>query len=291
MKSNYMNYFKEYKLYQWDKNRDVFTITNTNIQEEFCLDQKGMDMFLKFKNPEIKLGKTLQVKSGKLKANIKLCNEALVMPNMDFTSSFKLDVNKLKIANKFVSTTQQRPILSGVNVSDCHVTATDSFFAYRVECESDCNITIASQYINVLTSASNEVEIKCNKNTIACEIDDVVYIGRLLDGKYPDINKIFSVPNNKASINKQELKQLLSFSNNKDDYVIFDNNKLIIEGENNFEADIELDINCAICLSIDRILTVINSIQEEEIVINYSDPLRPIYINNNYLVLPIRRDA
>ncbi len=291
MKSNYRNYFKEGKLYQWDMNLDIFTITDTNIQEEFCLDQKGMDMFLKFNNPEIKLDKTLQVKSGKLKASIKVCNEVLIMPNMDFTSSFKLDINKLKIANKFVSKNQKNPVLTGVNVSNGYIVATDAFYAYRNECEADCNITIESQYINVLTGVSNEVEIKCNNNTIACEIDGITYIGRLLDGVYPNLNKIYKKQNNQVSINKQELKQLLSFSNNKNDYVIFKNNKLIIEGENNFEADIELNFNCEICLSLDRVLTVINSIQEEEININYEDESRPVFFNDNYLVLPIRRDA
>ena len=289
MKSNFMNYFKEGRLYQWDKNKDIFTISETNIYEEFCLDQKGMDMFLKFENPQIELGKTLHVKSGKLKASIKVCNENLVVPNMDFTSSFILDVNKLKVANKFVSTNEKKPILTGVNVSNGYIASTDSFYAYRNECEADCDITIDSKYIDVLTSTSDEVEIKCNNNTIACEIDGVTYIGRLLEGKYPPVYSLYKPQENRVSINKQELKQLLSFSNNKNDYVIFKNNKLVIEGENDFEADIELDINCEICLSIERVLTVINSIQEDEITIKYSDEVHPIYFNDNYLVLPIKR--
>jgi DNA polymerase III sliding clamp (beta) subunit (PCNA family) len=284
-----MNYFKDNKLYQWDKNKDIFTITKTDIQEEFCLDQKGMEMFLKFSNPEITLGQTLKVKNGKLKANIKLCNEPLVLPNMTFTSTFTLDVDKLKVANKFVSTSQQKPILTGVNVSKGYIAATDSFFAYRNECKADCNITIASRYIDVLTAVSGEVEIKCNNNTIACEIGDTTYIGKLLDGTYPNVAGLFREQRNQAIISKQELKELLSFSNAKNDYVVLENNKLTIEGENDFEADINLNINCSICVALDRIATVINCVQSEEIIFKYEDGVHPIYINDNYLVLPVRR--
>ena len=73
------------------------------------------------------------------------------------------------------------------------------------------------------------------------------------------------------------------------DYVIFKNNKLVIEGENDFEADIELNINCEICLSIERVLTVINSIQEDEITIKYSDEVHPIYFNDNYYFVNVKR--
>lgn len=289
MKSNYMNYFKEGNCYQWDKNRDIFSITPTEIQGEFCLDKKGMDMLLKFKNPEVKLGKSLEVKSGKTKVNIKLCEQELNMPNMDFTSTFKLDVDKLKVANKFVSTTQQRPILTGVNVSGVYVAATDAFFAYRYPCENDCNITIASEYIDILSEAKGEVEIQCNDNAISCEIGGTTYIGKLLAGTYPNIERLYKNPANTVKVNKEELKQLLSLSDNKNNSITLSNNKLVIEGDNVVEAEIDLDINCEICLSIDRILTVINSIQENELTIGYDDGLHPLYINDNYLVLPIRR--
>ncbi len=289
MKSNYMNYFKEQKCYQWDKEKNVISITPTEIKEEFCLDQKGMDMFLKFDNPEIKLGKTLEVKSGKTKANIKICEQELVLPNMEYTNSFKLDVNKLKLANKFVSKTQQRPILTGVNVNEGYIAATDSIFAYRTKCENDCNITIASEFINILNDALGEVEIKCNENTVSCEFNGTIYIGRLLVGIYPNINNVYKTPANTVVVNKEELKQLLSFSDTKNSYVTLSKNKVIIEGENIVEAEIDLDINCEIYLALDRVLTIINSIQETELKIGYDDGLHPLYINDDYLVLPVRR--
>lgn len=292
MKSNYMNYFKEGKLYQWDKNRDIFTISKTNIQEEFCLDQKGMDMFLKFDNPEIKLDKTLQVKSGNLKANINVCNETLIMPNMDFTSTFKLSADELKIANKFVGTNEKRPILQGVNVENGRVSATDSFSAFRsknVNVESgEHNITISSQFINSITKFKGDITVKCNDNSISFEVEDVIYIGKLLAGNYPNLSKLFIKNSNNMKFSKKELKDLLSYSNDKKDVVIFENNKLTIKGDNVFEVDIDLDINCKICVQLERLMNVISCIDDEEITISYEDGARPLYINEQYLVLPIK---
>lgn len=289
MKSNYMNYFKEGKCYQWDKDKNVISITPTEIKEEFCLDKNGMDMFLKFDNPEIKVGKSLEVKSGKTKANIKLCEQELVLPNMEYTSSFKLDINKLKTANKFVSTNLKRPVLTGVNISNGYIAGTDSYFIYRETCETDCNITIASQFINILNDAQSDIEIKCNDGVVCCDINGITYIGRLLSGAFPNVEKLYNTPANRVVVNKEELKQLLSFSETKESNIILSNNKLVIEGENVFEAEIDLDINCEICLSLSRILTVINCIQEKELTIGYDDGLHPIYINDNYLLCPVRR--
>lgn len=291
MKSNYMNYFKDNKLYQWDKNKDIFTITKTDIKEEFCLDQKGMDMLLKFKNPEIKLGKSLQVKSGKVKANIKVCEETLNVPNMEATSTFKVNIDKLKIANKFVSTKDNRPLLTGVNISNNYVTATDSIFAFRSACENDCNVTVSSQFINILTSnLKGELELKCNSNLISCEIEDTVFIGRLIAGTYPDLQKIYEKkPANQISIKKQELKELLSYADNKNAFVTIQENKLVINGDNDFEADIELPIESNIMFMLDRFSNVVNCIEEDELVINYTDGVHPVFINNEYLLMPTRR--
>lgn len=286
MKSNHMNYFKGGKLYQWDKNRDILTITDTNIQEEFCLDQKAMDMFLKFNNPEIVVGKTLQVKSDNLKANIKLCDEPLIMPNMEFTSSFTVELSKLKTANKFVSTSPKKPILTGVNISNGYIAATDSFSAYKAECNAECNITLPSKYIDAL-NGGKEVEIKCNSNTVACVIGETTYIGKLLEGTYPNVAGLFRDRIHEAKVNKDELKSLLLFSNNKDDYVILGPNSFVIDGENDFEAEFDLDINCKVCMPFERLSKAINCVSEEEITIKYDDGNKPIYINEDYLLLPV----
>ena len=270
MKSMFMNYFKEGNLYQWDKNKDILMITKTDIQEEFCLDQKGMEMFLKFENPEIKLGNDLYVKSGKVKAHIKVYDETLTVPDMEVVNTIKLDVNKLKIANKFVATSGN-PILTGVNIKDGYINATDSYFAYRSECKAECNVTLTTQFINVLTSLNGEVELKLGKTNVFCEVGDTTYIGRLLAGNYPTLERVYNSNKeiNEVEIDKKELKQLLTYAN-KNDYVILDNNKLIIKGDNNLEATIDLPITERFCLTFERVIAVLNSVETDKLKVNYS---------------------
>ena len=55
MKINHTNYFKDVVLVQTDFMQTVFTFSNVNISETFALDEKGMKILTKFKNPKIVL--------------------------------------------------------------------------------------------------------------------------------------------------------------------------------------------------------------------------------------------
>lgn len=290
MKANYMNYFKNNKLYQWDRNKDVITISNTNITEEFCLDQKGMEMFLKFNDPEIVLDSALHVKSGKLKSTIKVVTEVnFVEPNLNFTNSFKLNVDKLKVAMKYVADKSSRPALTGVNISNNYINATDSMYAYRTECESDCNLTLSIEFVNVLSKFIGEVEIKYSDKQVCCEVNDTIYIGRLIDAAYPDLARIYASKSEKqVTVNKEQLKELLSYSQDKKDRVFFEPNKIMIQGENDFESEFDFPIECKICFNISRLQTILNCISEEDVTFNYTDGLHAVFVNNEYLLLPVR---
>ena len=290
MKANYMNYFKGGKLYQFDKNKDVITISNTNITEEFCLDQKGMEMFLKFDNPEITLDSALKVKSGKLKSTIKVVTETnFVEPTLEFTNSFKLNVDKLKVAMKYVAEKDSRPALTGVNVSNNYINATDSMYAYRTECANDCNLTLAIEFVNAISKTSGEVEIKYNGKQVYCEVNDTIYIGRLIDAAYPDLARIYDSKSEKqVSVNKEQLKEMLSYSQDKKDRVFFEPNKIMIQGENDFESEIDFPIECKICFNISRLLTILNSISGDTVTFNYIDGMHAVFINDEFLLLPVR---
>lgn len=290
MKANYMNYFKNGKLYQWDKNKDVITISNTNINEEFCLDQKGMEMFLKFDNPEITLDSALRVKSGKLKSTIKVVTgENFVEPNLDFANSFRLDADKLKIAMKFVADKSNRPALTGINVSNNYINASDSMYAYRSECVNECNLTLANEFVNAISKASGEIEIKYSDKQVCCEVNDTVYIGRLIEGAYPDFSRIYAgKPAAQVSVNKEQLKALLGYSQDKKDRVFFEPNKIMIQGDNDFESEIDFPIETKICFNISRLQTILNSITGDTVTFNYSDGVHAVFINEDYLLLPIK---
>ena len=84
MKAMFRNYFKGGKLYQWDELMNIYSISNTDIKHEFCLDQEGMQNLMKFENPIIQVGKTLKVIGNKLTANIKLVDCEFIVPTMEF---------------------------------------------------------------------------------------------------------------------------------------------------------------------------------------------------------------
>lgn len=293
MKSMYMNYFKEGKLYQWDINKEVYLLSDTNIKEEFCLDKSGMDTFLKFENPEIVVGGTLTIKSGRVKANIKLRDEVLSFPNLDFTTSFKIDVDKIKVASKFVAKQGTgRVILTGINIKNGYIAATDSFSLYRTKCESDCNLTIASSFIKAIAMLSGEIEFKANDNIISCENEGITYIGRIYADTYPELSSLFQeIKSNKIVINKSELKEFLAYATDKSSYVILSKNKLSINStasvkNSDFEIDLELPIEEPICVSFEKLESIINCINEDEIVIEYETPRKPILFNKDFLMCP-----
>lgn len=290
MKSMFMNYFKDGKLYQWDKNRDIFIITKTNIQEEFCLDQKGMEMFLKFDNPKIKLDKALIVQKGNNKATITvLSNEQLTIPKLEFENEFSVDIDKLKIANKFVSKSEVRPVLKGIKVGKDYITATDGIVAYRHTVKSNSDIIMVSQFVDAL-EGKGIITIKSNQQNVAYDDGEKIIIGRLYNGVYPNIEQIYNNVNtpNYIQVNKEVLLDIFKFSNDKDDTLIFEKNKITINGFNKFETELPMEFSgVKIGILLSKLQTIISCIKEEEIEIRYGSERTPLLINNEFLLTPI----
>lgn len=291
MKSNYANYFKDGYLYQWDKDRDIFMITKVDIEDEFCLDQKAMDLFLKFDNPKITVGNTLTVKSGKTKANIKLVNEVLSIPNMEFTNTYKVNIDKLKIAKNFISKNTNKLILTGININNNSILATDSYSAYRHKIENNCNITIIPYFIDILLKKEGEIEIKTNNNTIAFEDEQTTYIGRLLNGDYPNLDRAFPSEGKTAIVDKKQLEKALSLSNDKNDYVCLSKNNIKIEGLNEINIELDMDIDIEIWFVVEKLNNIIKQVNDNEISILYNSNTKPILINGEFLVLPVKKEV
>ena len=299
IKAMFMNYFKEGKIYQWDEKKEVYIITENNFCEnkdnsEFCLEKTEMEKLLKFDFPHVQLDGCLKVKSGKMRANLKLVDEKLVTPNLEFTGEFTIAIEKLKIANKFVGDVNERPVLQGINIANNCIMATDGYFAYRTECKNQSNIVVHSSYLKILKDLKGEITFKHNDNIVCCEVDNTLYIGRLLSEKFPNLDGIYNQARyNNINFEKDELEKLLSFSSDKDDIIIFDKNKFKIisnyVNENyDFEADIECNLEESLCLPLRKLSTIISLINESNITIQYSDVVKPVTINNEFLILPLR---
>ena len=288
MKSNYMNYFKDGKLHQWDEQHNIHTITPVEIQEEFCLDKKGMDMFLKFDNPQIKVGKTLQVKSGNVKANIKLSETTLVVPAFEHTHTVKLDLEKLKIAVKYIAAKDVQVALTGINLGKGFINASDRFSSYRTAIESDCDVVITKQFVDAINVGNGEIEVRCNAQNVATKVNDVVYIGRLIAGQFPPLERVYkNMGANEFKVKKHDLVQLLKYSMDSQDKVYLSKDRLQIKGSTELDANLELDLNCQIIVPISKLNLVLTTISEEDIVVNYTDEKHPVFFNKDFLLLPV----
>lgn len=296
MKANYMNYFKDGNCYQWNKNNDIFVITPTKLDSalEFCLDQKMMETFLKFNSPKLKLGKTLQVQEGNLKVNLKICHEVLSIPNMDFTATSRVNIEDLRMACRYIDVRKRKPICEGVFVGKNVVCATDAFHAFQRPAESSANISIPVGFISLLSGIEGEIELQSNKNNVQAKIGDSTIIGRLLDGEYPTLERVYACIENTKQIefDVKEFLNYLDFSTEKEDYVVLTNNKFEIAGAIPFEAELkDFNLDCEMNLSVEHLKTALKDIKEEKAVFRYQGPTRPVFINEEFLILPFRKLA
>ncbi len=294
MKANFMNYFKDGNCYQWDKDNNIFIITPTKLdpQLEFCLDKQMMETYLKFYNPQLKLGKTLQVQEGKVKVNLKVCDAVLTIPTLDDTTISTVNVEDLKIACKYVADSTRQPQCQGVFLGDNVVCATDAFHAFQSTADSEANIIIPTEYISLLTGIDGELELQSNKNNVRAVIGDSTIIGRLIDGKYPTLEKIYSRIDSCKSIefNVKEFLNYLSFSTDKSDSVILSKNKFEIAGNVPFEAELkDFELDCKFELHAGHFMQVLKDIKEEKAIFRYQGPSTPVFVNDKFLLLPIKK--
>lgn len=288
MKAMFRNYFKGGKLYQWDELMNIYSISNTDIKHEFCLDQEGMQNLMKFENPIIQVGKTLKVIGNKLTANIKLVDCEFIVPTMEFEKECIVDVDKLKKAAKFVGKKNAKPMLQGVSLKDKYIQATNSFIACNFENEGGLNVILPIHFINEIEK-EKMVKLLLSKNRVkAIKSDGSEIISNLIEGSFPQLEKLFgNKGTNSFKLNKKDLSNLLSFAS-LGSVIIGDKVIKIISHDNEFELNTDISINDKIILSLTQFKQIINLIDEEEINVKYTSALKPLYINDNYLILPIR---
>ncbi len=298
MKSNYRNYFKDGNCYQWDKDNTVYTITKANVNQEldFCLDKFGMDMLLKFNNPNINLkNNKLEIEADGIKANIPTISEALLVPKFTRNGkTFKVDVETLSGASQFLSVKDKRLILQGVNIQNGRVNATDSFIAFSKDFEIDpaINITIPKSFIEELKNyTKGEVEFRTDGIKISALVNDVEIIGVLLEGQYPSLLRIFEgslkATHETVQMDREELNSILSYVLESKGTVTLDKN-IVIQGEfanisKNWSTDMK-GLNVSLQLSYFKAaLNYLNS----DITMSISSSDRPIILNDEILITPL----
>lgn len=286
----------------------VAELPEFEIPFDFYVDDKAINMLnllapIKSVNID-NICMTIKGTKGNYKARFIEGN--ITLPNLDLENKTTLDMYRLKIANRFTSNKETRPILTGVNIkSNGDIYATDSYMAYRyksgVEAVELSEITIPRTFVDFIGSLFTEnVELRFNSSSCLVKKDNVYYISRLLDGKYPDVERIFNNVKigNKVVFDLEDLNEKLNIASvlefNGDYSVInFKNNTIKVRTENPYDAEIVVnhDNDYEFNIALQRLKSVLINIDSNELKLNYEGALKQLYIEENgneFILLPVK---
>lgn len=241
--------------------------------------------------------------------NFPLSDEEINQENFEVSSQKLLKLlNKTKIS---ISNDETRHYLNGIylhktkleNKSFLCGVATDSHRLSSSSLEIDPSINIEPiilprktifQLISLLEQSNSVIKITNNKSKIKFEMDKIVLISKVIDGRFPDYSKVIPKDNDKIlqikldefsnSIERvitvsSDRKEGLKMNVSKDAVELSVNNPSSGEGIENIKAkfnsnDLNISFNS-------RYLTdIVSQIENEYIVINLKDAGSPVLIND-----------
>ena len=231
-------------------------------------------------------------------------------------------LNKTKIA---ISNDETRHYLNGIyfhkiNLSNkfyLSAVATDSHRLSSSRIPIDSSINFESiilpkktifQLISLLEQNTGKIKISNNKSKIQFMLGNSLLISKVIDGRFPDYNKVIPTDNSKvlqiqlndfknsiervttvSSDHKEGLKMLVS----KDSLKLSVNNPNSGDGSENIKAqfnsdDIEISFNSR------YLIDIASQIESDSILINLKDAGSPVLINDNidknsfHVVMPMK---
>lgn len=262
-KLNKFNYFKKNekgcRLYSYNGNlgNDNYIICDypdLEIEKDFCVLNTTLETITRLQpNVDVNIGTDkIVAKSSKGKFSGKYVDSNLSIPTMDYQTSYPIDLSILVKAANFTSTNEKKPILTGVNLNGDEVIATDSFklYKYHIGNGKSESITLSTSYIKLADALfDNKLTFAdYNRNSICIKQDNLMLIGNLLDGNFPDVQKIFAgfdditTPLEKnpilESIEIAKISGNVVVGKDKMFYATLDENKFICTGNETFEREI-----------------------------------------------------
>ncbi len=160
----------------------------------------------------------------------------------------------------------------------------------------------------LLSEIDKAVEISISSNKILFKIDGIIFISKLIDGSYPDYNRV--IPKSNSNILKINREILLSavdrvstIANEKSPVIKFNllKNNLNLNTINNESSTASEDLNInydgdeiEIGFNSKYIMDIVNNLEDEEIAINLKDNTSPIIAIENsnanlvYVLMPMR---
>ncbi|MFC4387775.1 DNA polymerase III subunit beta [Gracilibacillus marinus] len=201
-------------------------------------------------------------------------------------ASFELPITLLKNMIKqtvfAVSTSETRPILTGVNIraedGQLKFVATDShrLAASNVPLETEFSNFPTSQVVipgkslnelsKILDDTDEKIQISITDNQIAFQTEYLYFLSRLLDGKYPETSRL--IPEESKTVIHANTKQLLQ-AVDRASLLAKDNHNNVIRLQTNNDQTIEISSNSPEIGKVEEELTV-ESIDGEELKISFS---------------------
>ncbi len=222
------------------------------------------------------------------------------------------------------STSENRPILTGVNLSIVNnkitFTATDSFRLAKkiidVDSNKEVNVTIPGKSLKdlsfIISESDAKIDVFQTNNYITFKIDDVIFQSRLLEGNYPETSKLIplehglkiKVDRNKL-IHAVERAVIVVTEGLKSHVKIITENKQIVLHSDSTEIGklvetvdaLEFDgSDIKIAFSAKYIIDALRSLDNDKVELFFTGEVRPFIIKNEndnsniQLILPVRTD-
>ena len=255
--------------------------------------------------------------------NFPLSEENINQENFEISSQKLLKLlNKTKIS---ISNDETRHYLNGIylhkikseNKSFLCGVATDSHRLSSSSIEIDANTHIESiilpkktifQLISLLEQSNNPIKIVNNKSKIKFEMGMGALVSKVIDGRFPDYNKVIPKDNDKIleiklSEFKNSIERVSTVSSDRKEglkmFISRDNVQLTVNNPNSGEGVESInakfnsdDLN--ICFNSRYLSDIASQIENESIVINLKDPGSPVLIrdfldkNSFHVVMPMK---
>lgn len=271
----------------------------------------------------------ISIKAGRAKLKNGVTDSIIkypVLATFEDSQSFTMkgfDLKKL-ISNTIfsVATTESRPILTGVQFSfkkeHLMLVSTDSHRLSKIiktdiQSEEEFNFVVPGKTLKDLMPIlidEADITVKASSQHIAFIFGDVIYTGRLLEGKYPDTSRL--IPQNppiQIKANRKDLintVNLISVAESANDIVMLNGNPLndvlLLESvyTTNGKIDDEIEVkeytgeSIRIALKSKYFLDALKQFESDIVTLSIQGPMRPVLIESDLepsiveLILPIR---
>ncbi len=258
-------------------------------------------------------GTTLEVKTKGSDTKMKgiSSEEFPLLPKLDKPDTFVLPTKRLSSAIEQVvfaaSTNISRPVLTGIfwqiKGKEMKFAATDSYRLSEktVELEKDVGLDIsfilpaktAHELAKVLSATEEkELEVKVTKSQIKFKVDGVELLSRLIEGNYPDYDKILPKENKttaklgveEMTLGLKKVSVIVRDNNNNvkvkiggGKIVIFSDETQVGQGQVELEAETEGD-ELEAALNVQYLLDVLGHLGDDQVNFSLNDGLSPVKV-------------